>query len=124
MERKVFLVIVPAMVFVALIYVLLQFFSSPGVGAQEEAAAPAAQECVPGVRVDCTTAEGCAGHRPCRLGELGECVPDYECSPGDVGPCIFTVCTQGTRTCSPCGRWGPCEPPECEGEYCAWNYTD
>ncbi len=126
MDKRVFFYLIPAILLLTLIYVLVHFFIPPGIGIGEGAAAEIGPECSAGQTRACVTADGCAGYRPCRLGEFGECVVERQCVPGETGSCPFTVCTVGQRVCGECGKWGPCTaPPGCgEDVDCASNNSN
>jgi len=120
LDRRVFLYLIPAIMFVSLLYVVAHLFAPPKAVVPTEIGADEGNRCAQGETIACTTPQGCAGHRPCQLGHFGECVPDYECTPGETMSCPYDVCTMGRKECGQCGKWGPCiGPPECgEGDYC------
>lgn len=126
MDKRLFFYLFPALLLLALMYSLVHFFTPPETAAGMGAQPSTGRECAPGETRACVTAEGCAGYRPCRLGNFGECVVERECTPGETGICPFTVCTVGQRVCGKCGKWGPCEaPPGCgEDVGCAANDTN
>lgn len=116
MDRRIFLYLIPIILLLSLMYVVVHFFFPPKIGMENEIGAETGQECSAGETRACVSEEGCRGYRPCQLGRFGECVIDYECTPGEMGDCPFTVCAVGKRTCDGCGRWGVCiGPPGCEG---------
>lgn len=121
MDNRVFLYLIPAVMLVSLLYVVVHFFVPPKMGVPGGVLEDSGPGCSAGETMACVTAQGCRGHRPCQLGNFGECLPDYECAPGDVEVCPYNVCTAGQKECGPCGRWGPCTaPPECgDGDYCS-----
>jgi len=119
MERGVFLYLIPALVFFALLYFMWPFFSPPQPEFWQAPLPHQEPECVPGSEPSCITRDGCYGNRPCVLGKLGGCVKDFECTPGDSEPCAYSSCVQGRRECDSCGKWGMCVPPPgCEIGYC------
>jgi len=121
LDKRIFLYLIPAILLVSLLYVVVHFFIPPKMGMPEEVLDVAGSECGRGETLACMTALGCAGHKPCQLGNFGECVPDYECTPGEIESCPYDVCTMGQKECDQCGKWGPCiAPSQCgEGDYCS-----
>jgi hypothetical protein len=121
LDKRVFVYLIPIILLISLAYVMIHFFVPPITGMPEGGEFRPGPECSAGEAVACVSASGCRGHRPCQLGSLGECMVDYECTPGEIGNCPFTVCTAGKRTCDECGRWGVCVgPPGCnESGVCA-----
>lgn len=111
--------IIPVLLFFALIYFILPFFSQPEPDFGPVPETEGGPECSAGSEMSCTTADGCAGYRPCVLGRLGACEKDSECTPGESEPCTYSSCVQGAKECDACGKWGRCVPPAgCEIGYC------
>ncbi len=62
-----------------------------------------ASECMPGQKMDCVNAQGCAGERACAGGAWNGCVITKLCTPGHQRGCIVDSCRMGHETCNACG---------------------